>query len=70
MLKINYYNWDAIKYDSLFLNFNVPRGLELHRALEMFSNSLISESPKLVKLRHDPEYEIRFPDSQASELTH
>lgn len=70
MLKINWYSWDAIQYDSLFLNFNVPRGLELHGALEMFSNGLISESPKLVKLRHDPGHELRFPDSRASELAH
>lgn len=63
MLKINCCNWNAIKYDSLFQNFNIQTGLEQHRALEIFSNILISRSFKLVKLMYNLGLEIKFLNS-------
>lgn len=70
MSTINCYNSNAVKYDSLFRNFNIGGGLELHRALEPFSHNLPSRSPQLVKRRLTPELEAKFLDPQASELIH
>lgn len=70
MLTINCYNSNAIKHDSLFWNFNIGGGLEMHRALEMFSHTLISKSPQLAKWRPTPELEAKFLDPRASKLIH
>lgn len=70
MLKINCCNWNAIKYDSLLQNFNIQMGLEQHRALEIFSNILISRAFRSVKLMHNLGLETKFLNSQASELIH
>lgn len=70
MLTINCYNSNAIKHDSLFRNFNIGGGLEVHRALEMSSHIVISKSPQLVKRRLTPELEAELLDPQASKLIH